>query len=292
MKKEAKMTKIAPMYVYATEMVASYYRRLKLKGKRVLTVAGSGDQVINALFYGAREVTGFDINRNALFMTELKLSAIFILSYQEFLNFFSQTKNGFNHVLYIKIRPSLSKVCQKYFDGLYKKVGRTGLGTSQYFRNRNELIYKNKNNVRQINGYLSDESAYKKTKEILEHEYPILCVENILTLVKSKKFHGKKFDVINLSNVPNYLTGRSFGLSEEAILTYFRKLKRLVSKQGTIFFYSYNDSIYPHSTSPVVPPVSQITFFKKLKQTSVFNVSRKSFSGVFGKPDRITLLGC
>ena len=37
----------ASMYIYATEMVRHYYRRVGLKGQRVLTVAGSGDQVLN-----------------------------------------------------------------------------------------------------------------------------------------------------------------------------------------------------------------------------------------------------
>ena len=286
------MTKIAPMYVYATEMVASYYQRLKLKNKRVLTVIGSGDQVINALYFGAREVIGFDINRNALFMTELKLAAISTLSYQEFLKFFSQTKTGFDYKLYLKIRLSMSQACQKYFDQLYKEVRYHGLGTSEYFRNRDKLIYKNKNNVLQINAYLKSESSYKKMKSILVNSRPILYVENVLTLTDSKKLRGKKFNVINLSNVPNYLTGRSFGLSEEDVLSYFRKLKKLVSTRGTIFFYSYNDSIYPHSTAPVIPPISRTSFIRKIKQTGVFNISMKSFSGIFGKSDRITVLGC
>lgn len=277
------------MYVYATEMVASYYRRLELNGKRILTITGSGDQVLNALFYGAKEVTGFDINRNALFMTELKLSAIRSLSYQEFLRFFSQTTNGFNYALYTKMRPLLSKACRKYFDRLYKTANFTGLGVSVYFRNRNELV---KNKEKAINGYLKNKIAYGKLNNILKDMHPVLCVENILNLSKSKKFSGKKFDIINLSNVPNYLTGRSFGLTGEKVVAYLRRLKKLVSAGGTIFFYSYDDSIYPNATSPDIPPISRASFLRKIKQMDTFNVSRKSFPGLVGARDRITLLGC
>jgi S-adenosylmethionine:diacylglycerol 3-amino-3-carboxypropyl transferase len=292
MMKEPKMTIEAPMYIYATEMVASYYRRLKLKGKRVLTIAGSGDQVINAVFYGAKEVIGFDINRNALFITQLKLAAIKTISYGEFVIFFSQTGRGFHHEMYIKIRPLLLKAPREYFDRLYVHVGRKGLGLSEYFRNRNELIYKNKNNVNRINGYLANETAYNKAREILANTLPRLYIQDILKLTESNRLRGKKFDVINLSNVPNYLTGRSFGLSEEAVLSYLRRLKKLVSRGGIIFFYSYTDSIYPHSTSPDVPPVSRSAFLDKLIRLNIFKVTRKSFYGVFGEYDRITLLGC
>ncbi len=100
-KKEPKMTKDAPMYVYATEMVSHYYERLGLKGKRVLTVVGSGDQVINALYYGASEVVGYDINRNALYICELKMAAIKTLSYQVFYNFLLNHRQGL-HTIYTK----------------------------------------------------------------------------------------------------------------------------------------------------------------------------------------------
>jgi hypothetical protein len=291
MKKEHKMTNVAPMYVYATEMVAAYYQRLKLSGKRVLTVTGSGDQVANALFYGASEVVGFDINRNSLFMTELKLVAIQTLTYQDFLRFFSQTKKGFDQKLYDKVRPSLSRACQKYFDELYADIGQYGLGVSDYFRNRGDMITKKK--ACEINGYLADADAYRKMKTILLTAHPILLVENVLNLAIGELLKGKKFDVINLSNIPNYLTGRSFGLTEENVLSYFRKLKKLVAKQGSIFFYSYDNAQYPNKVSANVPPISRPSFFKKIKETNAFIVSRKSFPGLIdGNTDRITILSC
>lgn len=278
------------MYVYATEMVAHYYKRIGLKGKRVLTVTGSGDQVANALFYGASEVTGFDINRNALFMTELKLAAIRALSYSEFFEYFSQKKDGFNRAFYSEIRPLLSKSCKEYFDKLYTRIGSHGLGASVYFRNRGDLTTKKK--AQEINAYLADAAAYKKMRSILEHTHPILRIQNVLELAANKQFKSEKFDVINLSNVPNYLTGRSFGLTETAVLSYFRKLKGLLTKTGSIFFYSYDDATYPTPVSPSVPPISSKVFLKKLKLSKIFTVSRKSFPGLHdGRHDRVTLLG-
>lgn len=289
-RKEPKMTEVSPMYVYATEMVGHYYKSIGLKGKRVLTIAGSGDQVANALFYEAGEVIGFDINRNALYMTELKLSAIRALSYNEFFRYFSQTKAGFDEVLYHKIFPLLSSRCQKYFDKLYKEYGSSGLGVSSNFRQRGSFVSKNK--AKEINAYLATPASYRQMKAILEHNKPKLQIRNVLELATNKEFNGEYFDVINLSNVPNYLTGKSFGMNEDQVCAYFCSLKKLLTKQGVFFFYSYDDKTYPTPISPSVPPVSSKAFLKKVQQLDSFTVSSKSFPGLHdGKRDRITMLG-
>ncbi len=290
--KEKKMTKIAPMYVYATEMVAPYYRKLNLEGKRVLTVVGSGDQVINALVLGAEEVVGFDINRNALYITELKIAAIKVLSYREFLTFFSQKETGFDYKCYhTSIRINLSRPCQKYFDNLYEKVGKKNLGISPYFRDRKFMHSAKK--VREINAYLADAKAYARAREVLAHKKPRLLIENVMHLAAGDKLTGKKFDILNLSNIPNYLTGKSFGLTEEQSLTFFRTLKKLVVKGGSIFFYSFNPSVYPNSISKSVPPISDTPFRKKLVGSGAFKVIRKAVPGLNTEgPDHITILGC
>ena len=110
----------ASMYIYATEMVRHYYRRVGLKGQRVLTVAGSGDQVLNAYLMGARDVTGFDLSTKALLMTRLKIAAVRTCSYQEFLDFFGaeRVNVGFAFSLYVKIREALDTVTRQFFDRL------------------------------------------------------------------------------------------------------------------------------------------------------------------------------
>ena len=70
--KEKPMSEQAPMYVYATETVSSYYKLLNLKDKTVLSVCGSGDQVLNAYFFGAKRVIGCDMNERSKYITLLK----------------------------------------------------------------------------------------------------------------------------------------------------------------------------------------------------------------------------
>jgi len=88
-----RMTQNAPMYVYGTEAMSGYYSKLHLKNKKILTIAGSGDPMINAFFTGAKDVIGFDLNYFSYFITSLKFEAIKTLTYKEFLRFFGTKKN-------------------------------------------------------------------------------------------------------------------------------------------------------------------------------------------------------
>ncbi len=129
-------------------------------------------------------------------------------------------------------------------------------------------------------------------KGILESSKPTLIVGSVLELATNKRLIGEKFDLINLSNIPNYLTGRSFGLTEAGVIALFRKFKKICSSNGAIFFYSYDNSIYPNSRSSIIPPASSRAFLKKLKEYGSFNVSQKKFPGLGSesKCDRVTIL--
>ena len=104
-----KFNKLSKIYSFTTENIAGYFEYLNLENKTILTVAGSGDHIINAFFKGAKKVYGFDINYLALIYTELKLVAMQNLGYKEFLNFFMineennirKNKNALNYKIYI-----------------------------------------------------------------------------------------------------------------------------------------------------------------------------------------------
>ena len=61
------MTAESPLFIYATEMVSLNYVHIDLKHRSVLTLGGSGDQMLNAYFFGAETVTMFDINTDRCF---------------------------------------------------------------------------------------------------------------------------------------------------------------------------------------------------------------------------------
>lgn len=87
-KDSACFSQISPCYLFSNENLKSYYENLDLKGKSVLTVTGSGDQVLSAILYGAKSVDTFDSNKLAYYNLMLKKYAIVSLNYDEFSKFY------------------------------------------------------------------------------------------------------------------------------------------------------------------------------------------------------------
>jgi len=90
------------VYSFATENVSDYLKYFDLKNKSLLTIGSSGDQVLNAYYNGARDITLIDINQFSKFYLYLKISAILSLSYEEFKLFFfvHGTKEYYNKKLF------------------------------------------------------------------------------------------------------------------------------------------------------------------------------------------------
>jgi len=288
-REEKKMTGNAPMYLFATEMVSLYYEKLHLDNKSVLTITGSGDQVFNAFFYGAREVHGFDINENSLFITELKHKAIQNMAYEDFLAFFSFEEDSFSYAIYSSFRNQLTKECREYLDALYEKCSDTPLSHSEHFRRRE--FFAEDATIKDINVYLRNAENYTKLQNILKTKTLKLFIGDIVNIQNNIEIAHKKFDVINLSNVPNYLTGKTFSMEENAVLKVFLNISKLLDDKGVLFYCSYDNKIYPNPIAQVTPPISRETFLALLKKLKGFSVSQEFFPGLHkGQTDRITLM--
>ena len=281
----AKMTAQSPMYIYATEMVSSYYKNLGLKGKRILSIVGSGDQVIDAYYFGAKEVVGFDINNRAFFILDLKFHAINTLSYREFLKFFgSNLDNGtLDFVIYQKIRNKLALKTKRFFDKIYQEFNNDGkkLFNSEYFRQRSMI----KSSAVDINHYLKNEKEYIKCGTILQDktiQFLELDVNDIATTKELKD----KFDIINLSNVLNYLTNNVEEGSILRLAEATKKISQKIRKNGIFFYYSYSPYIY--RAKGKIPPAARKSTINALKKINNFKVAIKRFKGVKPNFSKVT----
>lgn len=283
------MTSESPMYVYATEMVSAYYGKLDIKNKRVLSIVGSGDQIINAYFFGAKEVVGFDINKYSFFMLELKASAIINLTYAEFIKFFGKDMGEatLDFGLYNKLKKNLSPAARKFFDRIYEEFDGNGkkLFKSDYFRQRSMLKY----SVFDINAYLKSEKNYLRCRDIMQEKDLQFIELDINDILKSKKIKGR-FDVINLSNVLNYLTGNSKENEYAKVLANATKnVSKKIKKGGVFFTYSYDPGLYKNKKTQI-PPASRQEMISEIKKINKFKISVKKFKGTKrGVLDRINV---
>ena len=82
------MERFNSIYPFTTENIAGYMYDLDLKNKRIITVTGSADHIINAIVRGATNITTFDINPLTKYYMDLKLAGLRDLSYEDFLQIF------------------------------------------------------------------------------------------------------------------------------------------------------------------------------------------------------------
>ena len=94
------------VYLATNENCYYFPKMTSFEEKDVLSVTGSGDQALNAVFFGAKSVETFDINQLAFLFYDLKEAALLHLSREEFLDFYDE-KNLFPRQLYDKVKQKL-----------------------------------------------------------------------------------------------------------------------------------------------------------------------------------------
>ena len=95
---------ISPLFRFSNENISEYYKLYNFNNKDVLTVIGSGDQALSAIYRGAKKVDVFDINKLSYYLLMLKKYAIKSLTYNEFITFFNpSTEISIIDELYKKI---------------------------------------------------------------------------------------------------------------------------------------------------------------------------------------------
>lgn len=203
---------LSQIYSFTTENIAGYFKYLDFINKNILTVAASGDHIINAFYKGAKEVYGFDINYLALIFTELKLVALQNLNYREFLEFFmindkndvEKNRNVLDYKVYInKLRKRLSKSVAENWDMIYQNFNNNG------YELRNSYIFNNKydnNNIKlKSNLYLKSELDYNMAKENINKKEIILINSNYKDLNLHNLPNLANCDIILMSNISDYI---------------------------------------------------------------------------------------
>ncbi len=207
-----KFNTLSKIYSFTTENISGYFKFLDFTNKNVLTVAASGDHIINSIYCGAKNVVGFDINYLALVFTELKLIALEQLEYKDFLQFFlineqndiDKNKRALSFEIYSsKLRNYLSDNGKRCVDMLYKNFNNNG------YELRNSYIFNNKydNNSLKIfsNLYLKSGFEFKKAKEKIRDKEINLINFNYKNIKLNELPKCRVCDIILMSNISDYI---------------------------------------------------------------------------------------
>lgn len=189
-------------FLFTTENQNGINDIIDYKGKHILTPSASGDQYLGAVYYDAREIDLFDINRLTYYIACLKIAAVIVLDYQEFMDFLTPLDK------YGRIKPSfwnlktlkrLLKVMPSYvayyWDNVMFEARKNGY---------NWLICPNHHTNEPLNimagmPFYSEEAEYYKLQAKLRaRTYPHFIESDVLEL---KEKLVSMYDIIYLSNM-------------------------------------------------------------------------------------------
>ena len=204
---EASMNGFEEIYPFTTENIAGYIDYFDLQDKSLLTVGSSGDQIINAAFKGAKDITLLDINPYAKYYYYLKAAGILELNLTDFNEFFryndypkvfKYNKKVFDKASYKKIKSTLKSLDNDsylFWDELFDMYQPDHIRFSLFSNDEYGTSVLGKSNL-----YLQSENTYDETKTKLKELRPEFINEDIF-----KSNLTKNYDNIWLSNIACYL---------------------------------------------------------------------------------------
>lgn len=225
--------KYGKIYLNTTENIKGILEGMNLKDRKVLSVAGSGDQALNAYFLGAEVVTLFDINPLAFAQAELKFTAAQKLDYEEFYKFFLPL-NGctLRHEVYKKLSNYLSDETNLFYDYLYNNYTNIDI-----FYKIAHGFYPTISTLERVNAYMGEDN-FKELKNKLDGKEINFIEASLIDLPNNL---NNLYDIMLLSNISDSINNIWNINTLKNYKRYIHILSKHLNKEGIIQCgYIYN----------------------------------------------------
>lgn len=223
------MERFNSIYPFTSENIAGYMKDLDLTGKKVITVTGSTDHILNAVLQGATEITTFDVNPKTEPYMDLKISAVRNLFYEDFIKLLL-FENNMNLDYNIISSLDMSKKSRAFWLEQLSKFNNNGieLRKSSLFNTK----YFNPDSKLWQNLYL-EKSKY----DLLKQRLSGVNITFVNASLKDLKIE-ENFDYMFLSNISDYL---NLMYSRNQLINYRNLLIQFQKRINTIYFaYLYD----------------------------------------------------
>lgn len=223
------MERFNSVYPFTSENIAGYMNDLNLNGKKVITVTGSTDHILNAILQGTTKITTFDINPLTKPYMDLKISAVKNLSYEDFIQFLL-FEGSMNLDYNIISSLDMSNQSKTFWLEQLSKFNNNGieLRNSSLFNTK----YFNPNSKLWQNLYLE-----KSKFNLLKRQLQDVSINFIRTSLKDLKIEDD-YDYMFLSNISDYLNLMYEG---DELRKYRDLLSEFKKRVNTIYFaYLYD----------------------------------------------------
>lgn len=188
-------------FAISNEKLPDVFNGLDLKNKSVLTVGSSGDQALNAILKGCKNVTIIDANIYTEPFVEYKLALIKTFDFKTFNDLFIKPR-AFNWKVYAKISHNLSPKTRQFWDSLmldltsnaewgeFTEKDITSKMLMIDHSDRHSVFYKDEKMYNLLQSMLNDKNTKINFVNAEFQEFP-----NVLQ---------EKYDLIYLSNIYDY----------------------------------------------------------------------------------------
>jgi hypothetical protein len=200
------------------------YRELLSSNRSVLSVIGSGDQILNSILFDSYNIDAFDISKFPKYFLEFKIAAIKKLSYDEYLSMFYDNL-PFSKKLYKKVLDGLKGEPKEFWESIAKYKG-LSIGKNNYsprdvyFSNLFEKGQTSSIKAITNNPYLN-RYYYTLLKRKLSNASINYINGNIIDICNNLE---KGYDLINLSNICMYESDAIKSVSLESTTDKYKDL--------------------------------------------------------------------
>lgn len=204
------------IYRFATENL-NFMNAFDYSNKRVLSVGGSGDQMLEAYRRGAAHVTCFDVNIQSQFFIELKMAA---LKTYDLKSYKTAIHSGLIHN-YHELKSYLTPTAVSFFEANLKRLTFT------------DHTY---HNIEQFIPYLENEHAYLQMQERLPTNLTWINMD----LRDAANALRNTWHIVMLSNIADY-SHVMFDTNEHILEFYMHCVHPFKTKinKGGILIYAY-----------------------------------------------------
>lgn len=226
------------IYPFTTENINGYIDLFDLKGRSLMCTGSSGDQVINSILCGCKDISVVDINPFCRYYYYLKRVGILYLELDEFLYFFKykdyprvfeENWYVFDRNIFNKIKCNLRYIdfeSYLFWDELFSNYNGVTVRKRlfSYDEDRSSMLC-------MMNRYLSSNIDYDMIRSLIKKVNPVFVESNLFDYSSNKYF-----DNIWLSNVCCYL-------SYDEIKVLFERLNKFLNDGGKMllsYLYDYN----------------------------------------------------
>lgn len=235
------------VYKVSNERIQDYVKYFNNRNK-ILSVIGSGDQILNSILMGTKEIDAFDISVFSKYFLELKIAAIKALTIDEYIDFFYEVTNSdeIYEDMYAKISIYLNPVVLEFWDGLFNFFEWKDIYNSTMFSSEPYIA----SNAINQNKFLQSESEYDNLRSLLKG-IKIKYYEGDILEIYS--YFRDSYDLVYLSNIVYYCSKTKYRdmlgnlkLTSRGIsLTYFYNVQGYAMEffQGSNITFDKFDSV-------------------------------------------------